>query len=134
MTAIEKERLTIMQALNLQPIRITDIPLLARGKPMSKKEQKTLEERRKSWRKRVGMKGLERRYLAEDIPYGLVTIASLARMVGVQTPTIEAEITLASLIHQTNYWRRGRTTKSLGIDGLSVNELNTFVNEGIYPR
>jgi hypothetical protein len=93
------------------------------------------EEGRQAWSERVRAKGLERRYLAEDIHYGLVTLASLGSMLGVQTPAIDAEITLASIIHHTNYWRTGRTVEELGISKLSVEERGQkFVNESIYPQ
>lgn len=125
--AIERERLTIMQALGLKPIRISEISELAGRKHMSNKES---NEDTYAWKARVKAKGLEKRYLAEDIPYGLVTISSLGDMIGVQTPAINSIITLASIIHRTNYWRIGRTVEELGISGLSVEELQKFVTEG----
>jgi len=39
-------------------------------------------------------------------------------------------IRLASIIHQTDYWRRGRTLDKLGIDNLSVGEITRYVNDG----
>lgn len=73
---------------------------------------------------------LKMRYLTEDIPYGLVPVASLGDMLDVPTPTLDAIITLASVILQTDYRREGRTVQKLGIPGLSVDELKEYVAEG----
>lgn len=76
---------------------------------------------------RMSMKS---RYLAEDVPYGLVPAASLGDMFGVQTPTMKAIIHLASVINQIDYWRKGRTVKKLGIAGLSIERLREYLEEG----
>ena len=74
---------------------------------------------------------LNHRYLFEDVPMSLVPIASLGKRYGVSVLGMEAMIRLSSVIHRTDYWRRGRTIDKLGIDNLSVGELTAFVNEGI---
>lgn len=61
----------------------------------------------------------------------LVPIASLGQRYGVSVRAMDSIIRLSSIIHKTDYWRRGRTIDKLGIDNLSVNELVTYVNEGI---
>jgi len=60
-----------------------------------------------------------------------VPIASLGERYGVSVRGMESIIRLACIIHHTDYWRRGRTVKKLGIGGLSVSELTRYVNEGI---
>lgn len=74
---------------------------------------------------------LSHRYITEDIPMSLVPIASLAQRYGVSVRGIESIIRMACIIHQTDYWRRGRTLDKLGIEDLSVSELNAFVNRGV---
>ena len=39
----------------------------------------------------------------------------------------------ACIVHQTDYWRRGRTLDKLGIAGLSVSEVMRLAMEGL-PR
>jgi hypothetical protein len=39
-------------------------------------------------------------------------------------------IHLVCIIHQTDYWRRGRTTRTLGIDDWSVGEFTRYVIDG----
>jgi len=74
---------------------------------------------------------LNHRYIFEDVPMSLVPIASLGQSFGVSVRGMDAIIRVSSIIHHTDYWRRGRTIDRLGIDNLSVGELTAYVNEGI---
>ena len=74
---------------------------------------------------------LQHRYITEDVPMSLVPIASLGQRYGVSVRGMDSIIRLATIAHQTNYWRRGRTLKSLGIERLSVSELQRYVQEGV---
>jgi opine dehydrogenase len=74
---------------------------------------------------------LNHRYIFEDVPMSLVPIASLGQRYGVSVNAMDSIIRLASIVHRTDYWRRGRTLQKLGIDRLSVGELTAYVNEGI---
>jgi len=73
---------------------------------------------------------LHHRYLFEDIPMSLVPIAVLGQRYGVSVRAMDAIIRLACIIHQTDYWRRGRTLDKLGIEQLSVGEITRYVNDG----
>jgi opine dehydrogenase len=73
---------------------------------------------------------LNHRYLFEDVPMSLVPIASLGKRYGVSVLAMDSMIRLASIIHHTDYWRRGRTIEKLGLDHLSLVELTNYVNEG----
>ena len=73
---------------------------------------------------------LQHRYITEDIPMSLVPIAALAKQYGVSVRGIDSIIRVASIIHQTDYSRRGRTLEKLGINNLSVSELQSFVIDG----
>ena len=77
---------------------------------------------------------LNHRYIFEDVPMSLVPIASLGQRYGVSVLAMDSFIRLASIIHRTDYWRRGRTIDKLGIDNLSVGELTAYVTEGIFPN
>jgi opine dehydrogenase len=74
---------------------------------------------------------LNHRYIFEDVPMSLVPIASLGRRYGVAVGGIDAIIKIASIIHRTDYWRRGRTIEKLGINNLSTDELIHYVKEGV---
>jgi opine dehydrogenase len=73
---------------------------------------------------------LSHRYITEDVPMSLVPIAALAQRYGVSVRGIESIIRMACIIHSTDYWRTGRTLDKLGIDNLSVSEVNRLVLDG----
>ena len=73
---------------------------------------------------------LSHRYITEDVPMSLVPIAALAQRYGVSVRGIESIIRMACIIHSTDYWRTGRTLDKLGIDNLSVSEVNRLVMNG----
>ena len=73
---------------------------------------------------------LNHRYIFEDVPMSLVPIASMAQRYGVSVRGMESIIRMACIIHRTDYWRRGRTLRKLGIDRLSVTEFKRYVTEG----
>lgn len=76
---------------------------------------------------------MNHRYIFEDVPMSLVPIASLGQRYGVSVKAMDSIVRLSSIIHKTDYWRRGRTIDKLGIDNLSVTELTEYVNTGAYP-
>ncbi|HQE25499.1 MAG TPA: NAD/NADP octopine/nopaline dehydrogenase family protein, partial [Candidatus Atribacteria bacterium] len=67
------------------------------------------------------------RYLTEDIPASLVPISSLGHMLETPTPTIDAMIHLACVLHGRDYRQEGRTVEKLGLKGLSVKEIREMV-------
>jgi opine dehydrogenase len=69
------------------------------------------------------------RFLDEDVPLGLVTLASVGRMVGVPTPVSDAVIQLASTVQGVDYRKTGRTVEALGIAGKSPVELRRYLHE-----
>ena len=73
---------------------------------------------------------LAHRYIFEDIPMSLLPIASLGKQYGISVRAMDSIIRLACIIHKTDYHRNGRTVEKLGIDKLSVDELERYVNEG----
>ncbi|TFG07161.1 MAG: NADP transhydrogenase subunit alpha [Promethearchaeota archaeon] len=60
-------------------------------------------------------KELITRYFTEDVPTGLVPIASLASFLGIETPIIDSIIQLASVLCGINFLDRGRSIERLKI-------------------
>lgn len=77
---------------------------------------------------------INHRYIFEDVPMSLVPIASLGMRYGVSVRGMDSIIRLGNFVHRTDYWRRGRTVDSLGIQNWSVSELTAFVTDGAIPR
>jgi opine dehydrogenase len=70
---------------------------------------------------------LDHRYLHEDVGYGLVFMSRLARQIGVETPTMDAVIQMASVLMARDYASEApRTPDALGIGGLSTEELGSL--------
>jgi len=77
-----------------------------------------------------GPSSVKSRYITEDVPYGLVPLAKLARKFNVSTPIIDAVIELASVINQTDYRKEGLSLEELGLADLSKEKLAKFLQEG----
>ncbi len=73
---------------------------------------------------------LNHRYITEDVPMSLVPIAALGQRYGVRVRGMDSIVRQACIIHQTDYWRRGRTLDKLGITQLNVDEVMRYVMEG----
>jgi opine dehydrogenase len=69
-------------------------------------------------------------YLAEDVPMCLVPTTSLGEKFGVPMPTFRAIIHLASLLAGIDFWQQGRTVAKLGVQDLTVEQLQTLVSVG----
>jgi opine dehydrogenase len=74
---------------------------------------------------------LNHRYIFEDVPMSLVPIAAFGQRYGVSVRGMDSIIRLACIVHQTDYWRRGRTLDKLGIEQLSVSEVTRYATEGL---
>ena len=53
----------------------------------------------------------------EDVPTGLVPMASLGDYLGINTPTIDSIIHLSSIICCVDFKNKGRTVKNLNLEG-----------------
>ncbi len=60
---------------------------------------------------------LQHRYILEDVKYGLVPMSNIAKVLKVETPTIDAVITLASKMLEESFFDTGPSAVSLGFSG-----------------
>jgi len=75
---------------------------------------------------------LDHRYVHEDVGYGLVPWSNLARAAGVETPTIDYLIQLASTMNGRDYAREGLTLENLGLEAVPVEALQDALYEGVH--
>lgn len=75
-------------------------------------------------------RSLQHRYLFEDVPYSLVPMEEFGKLIGIETPTISAMITLANTLHGTDYRKEGRTLEKMGIKGMSLKKLRMYITSG----
>jgi len=77
-----------------------------------------------------GPASMQDRYVTEDVPYGLVLLATLGRLLQIPTPISDAIINLCGAINRTDYWAEGRGVDELGLGGMSVERLQAFLRTG----
>jgi opine dehydrogenase len=118
--ALEAEKMSLLRALGLEPVPFeafyayryekdwADFATVASKGPFSAKT----------------------RYITEDIPIGMVLWASLGEMLEIPTPTARALIHISSVIHDTDYWEGGRTMERLGLAGMTVEALKSYLMQG----
>lgn len=70
---------------------------------------------------------VDTRYINEDLPFGLAPWASIGRMWGIPTPTVDAVVRIASIMVGVDYFSEGLSVKDLGIEGLSPEEVRTIL-------
>ncbi|MFQ6096567.1 MAG: NAD/NADP octopine/nopaline dehydrogenase family protein [Armatimonadota bacterium] len=126
---VDAERVAVAAALGIRAMTAREWLYVAYDAPGA-----TLYD---AMRRQPGYKGIMapqsihgHRYVCEDVPTGLVPIASLGRMLGVPTATMDSLIQLANAVHRCDYWKTGRTVERLGLAGMSVREIRHFVLEG----
>lgn len=73
---------------------------------------------------------MNHRYLTEDAPYSMVCLSSLAHAIGQKTPLMDAIADLGGALMQTDYWKTGRTIRDLGMEGMSLDEMQDFLENG----
>ncbi len=80
-----------------------------------------------------GPTSLESRYITEDIPYSLVAWASIGQLVGVSTPIMDAVINIGGAIMGMNCWDEGRNLAKMGLEGLTLDQTLTYLENGKHP-
>ncbi len=75
-------------------------------------------------------KGLNIRYIYEDVPCSLVPLSSIAKEFNIETPAIDSIIRLAGLITGIDFYEEGRTAERLGLKGLNVQQIHEFARTG----
>jgi len=75
-------------------------------------------------------KGLNIRYIYEDVPCSLVPLSSIAKEFNIETPAIDSIIWLAGLITGRDFYKEGRTAERLGLKGLTIREIHELARNG----
>ena len=128
MERIDAERLAVAAALGVITMSAKDWLEAAYGARGA-----TLYEAIQSNESYRGIKApqtLRHRYITEDVPTGLIPIASFGRHLGLPTPFTDSLIQMACGVTATNYWMYGRTVESLGLAGMAPAEIRDFVENG----
>ncbi len=72
--------------------------------------------------------------ILDEVPNNLVPQASFAKVVGIPTPAMDSIVNLACVMTGIDFWSMGRTVESLGLGGMSKEEILYFVEQvGLQP-
>ena len=124
MEAMDAEKMSLCRALRIEAISCDDIYRESGRDPVYRMRENPME-----FRDRIpDIKSS--RYLIEDVPYGSVLWASLGDVVNVDTPITDSVIRLASIISQRDFMKTGRTVEKLGVEGMTIDELEVYLQEG----
>ena len=77
-----------------------------------------------------GPKSMQDRFITEDVPYGLVLLSTLGRLLSIPTPISDAIINLSGAINRNDYWVTGRGVNDLGLEGMNKKEIQEFLRIG----
>lgn len=129
---MDNERMRIAQALNVNTCSAKDWLYESYGAVGT-----TLYEaiqNNPGYKGLLAPKGLNTRYIYEDVPYSLVPMSSLGKQLNIDTPAIDSVIRLAGLMTGKDFWNEGRTVEHLGLNGLDLDEIHNFAQTGIVTK
>lgn len=122
--AVDAEKMALLSALGLEPTTIDDLYReTGSGPHVYRVQGEPFALRDRIWP----------RYVEEDVPFGTVMFSSLGRLLSVPTPVCDGINHVLSVVEEKDYWRLGRTVDKLGLDGLSLNQINAYVESGVRP-
>ena len=75
-------------------------------------------------------KDLKHRYLSEDVPFGLVAVSELGKLVDVSTPATDSIIILSSVLNQEDYMKSGITIEKIGFLNKALSEIQNYLKAG----
>jgi len=70
------------------------------------------------------------KYIAEDVPVGLMPMSALAAAAGVPTPAIDAVIRLAQILSGSDFANTARTLDRMGLAGMAAAQIRSTLDEG----
>jgi opine dehydrogenase len=75
-------------------------------------------------------KSFEHKYVAEDVPVGLMPMSALGRAAGVATPAIDAVIEMVQHLTGKDFTAEARTLERMGLAGMDASKIRRIVEEG----
>ena len=81
------------------------------------------------WREHLVL--TEHRYMREDVALGLAFLVSVADWVGVPCPVARGLLALGSAICGEDFRQTGRTLETLGLAGLTREQMRAMLTDGL---
>lgn len=127
--ALEEERKSIVDALGYKYIHSKDRIRLMNYGPQRDTLYETYRDS-EVFSSLTGPDSLDNRYLTEDTPFSLRAIVAIGKFLDVDTTNMEAIITLGSALMGEDYMRNGRTMETMGLEGITKENLKDFLQNG----
>ena len=131
--ALDGERLEIVRALGLTPLRFVDIfhgaGLTTTDARDSGSAYQAIHESEPNFTIK-SPPSLDHRYIKEDVGYGLVPMAEIGKLLGIETPVMDALITLASVALGIDFRVEGLTLEKMGLAGVAPADLQRILTDG----
>ncbi len=131
--AVDAERLAIVRALGLEPLRFVDIFHRAGLTTAAARESGSSYQAIHASEANITIKSppsLDHRYIIEDVGYGLVPMAEIGKLLGLKTPMMDALITLASTALSIDLRAEGLTLEKMGLAGATADSLPLILQDG----
>lgn len=130
---VDRERLDVMRALGIKPV--TFIEVFYHYGATSKRALESgsvYDALRDSEPNKLiqAPRTMDHRFLAEDIPHGLVPMEAFGRLAEVKTPVISALIDLACIVNEVDYRKDGLNLERIGLSGKAVDQILRYVKQG----
>jgi len=130
---LDEERMALCRTLGFRTISLTERLFLTGYADRIYETPLEAYHRSEAFAPILAPTSLHDRYLLEDVPYGLVTFASIGERLGVPTPTMRLIVNLAAEVTGIDFWKEGMTLSRLGLGGLDRFDLLRFMEEGRSP-
>lgn len=119
--ALDGEKMDLCAALRLTPASIDELYIELGSSPAVYREKgEPFGMRDRIWD----------RYIYEDTPFGTVMFSSLGKLLGVPTPVSDAINTLLGMLERVDFGTVGRTSATLGLEGMTAEEIGRFLEDG----
>jgi len=127
--SLDEESVNIKRCLGIPAISYKELYEIRHSRPFKEHWDQVLCTKNSP----RGPTDVKTRYITEDVPVGMVLIASIGRLYGVPTPTFDSVIHLCGVMNDCDYWGEGRTMEKLGLSKLSLKDLKEYLKQGYFP-
>jgi opine dehydrogenase len=131
--AINAERVAVAAALGAKVPNLAtwfDVTYGVREKTLSESCQKLTFNSDGPYQATGTPTSFTHKYIAEDVPVGLMPMSVIGGAVGVATPSIDAVILMAQIMAGTDFAADARTLDRMGIAGMDADQIKTVLAQG----
>lgn len=125
-SACDVERLAVCKALGLEVPSL--VKSLQKMYSLDQDDLYDLLQHNKAYKGLKSPGSLNHRFFIEDTLCGIVPLASIGKMLGVQTPIMDAYINIAGIVCGRDFWAEGRTAEHLGLTGKTLEEIYEMIS------